>query len=161
MSRARTRISHGPGFTLIEVMIAVGVLGIAMLSLLALHNQNLHSVIRAQELSRAAMLAQGVMSQAELERFPLPGRTSGDFERTYRGMYRNYRWERDVTPSDMFPDICKVQVTIFWGAHFRSSYSVMEFLHNPVPPPMPTQAGGGPNAPQQMPAPFQQQEPVQ
>lgn len=143
------------GFTLIEVMIAVGVLGIAMMALLALHNQNLRGVIRAQELTRASMLAQDMMSEAELERFPPPGRTSGDFERMYRGMYRNYRWQRDVSQSDMFPDVCKVEVTIFYGARFRNSYSVIEFLHNPVPMPIPNQ--GGPNAPQQMPAPFQQQ----
>lgn len=164
MSARRQRFCIGQGFTLIEVMIAIGVLGIAMLSLLALHNQNLHSVIRAQELSRAALLAQDLMSEAELERFPPPGRTSGDFERMYRGMYRNYRWEREVTPSDMFPDICKVQVTIFYGPRFHSSYSVMEFLHNPVPIPMPGQAEPGPGGSggvQHLPAPFQPQVPTQ
>ena len=37
------------GFTLLEVMIAVGVLGIAMLALLSLHDSNLQSVMRGQE----------------------------------------------------------------------------------------------------------------
>ena len=58
------------GFTLLEVMIAIAVLGIALLALLSLEHQDLQSVIRGQEISRAAMLAQALMTQAELERFP-------------------------------------------------------------------------------------------
>ena len=51
------------GFTLVEVMVAIAILGIAMLGLLGLHHQSLQSVIRAQDTTRAAMLAQAVMTQ--------------------------------------------------------------------------------------------------
>ena len=127
------------GFTLLEVMIAVGVLGIAMLALLSLHHTNLESVMRGQELSRSAMLAQGLMTDAELERFPLPGRTHGNFEKMFPGVYPNYRWERDVLASDMFPDIRKVQITIFYGPRLGNAFSVVEFIHNPEPPEAPGQ----------------------
>ena len=122
-----------PGFTLLEVMIAVGVLGIALISLLALHNSNLQSVIRGQELSTASVLAQGLMSDAELERIPMPGRSQGDFEKLFPRQYRNFRWERVVELSGMFPDIRKVQVTVFYGPRFRQRFSVVEFLHDPTP----------------------------
>jgi general secretion pathway protein I len=131
------------GFTLLEVMIAVGVIGIAMLALLSLHHSNLQSVMRGQQLSRSAMLAQGLMTDAELERFPLPGRTHGNFEKMFPGVYPNYRWEREVAASPMFPDIRKVQITIFYGSRFSNAFSVVEFLHNPEPPEVPGQLQPG------------------
>lgn len=121
------------GFTLLEVMIAVGVLGIAMLALLSLHDSNLQSVMRGQELSTASVLAQGMMSSCELERVPMIGRTTGDFTKLFPGAYRNFRWERLVEASGMFPDIRKVQVTIFYGPGFRHRLSLVEFLHDPTP----------------------------
>jgi general secretion pathway protein I len=121
------------GFTLIEVMIAVGVLGIALLALLSLEHQDLQSVIRAQDISRAAMLAQALMTQAELERFPILGSTSGNFDQIYPGRYPNFRWTRLVTPSSVFPDLHEVEIHVFYGPRLGRDYSVVEFMHSPVP----------------------------
>jgi general secretion pathway protein I len=121
------------GFTLLEVLIAVAVLGIALLALLSLDHQDLQSVIRGQEISRAAMLAEALMTQAELERFPPLGNTSGNFEQMYSGQYPNYRWSRSVAPSTMFPDLRKVQIDVYYGPHLGRDYSIVEFMHNPAP----------------------------
>jgi general secretion pathway protein I len=141
------RTTPPAGFTLLEVMIAVGVLGVAMLALLSLHDTNLQSVMRGQELSTVSVLAQGLMSAAELERIPMVGRSSGDFQSLDPAAYRNFKWERDVEASAMFPDIRKVQVTVFYGPHFRRSFSLVEFLHDPTPQTPPGQGlGGSPSA---------------
>jgi general secretion pathway protein I len=129
------------GFTLLEVMIAVAVLGIAMLALLSLHHQNLMSIIHGQDLSRAAMLAQTVMTETELQRWPNTGRTSGDFNKLYPRMYPRFRWARQVVPSDMFPDVREVQVVVYYGPRFRNQFSIIEFLHDPEPQEMPNQPG--------------------
>jgi general secretion pathway protein I len=121
------------GFTLLEVMIAVAMLGIALVALLSLEHQDLQSVIRGQEISRAAMLAQAMMTQAELERFPLLGTTSGNFDRMYSGQYPNFRWTRSVAPSSAFPDLRRVEIQVLYGPRLGRTYSVVEFLHNPVP----------------------------
>ena len=121
------------GFTLIEVMIAIAVLGIALLALLSLEHQDLQSVIRGQEISRAAMLAQTLMTQAELERFPALGTTSGNFDQLYAGQYPNYRWTRSVLPSSVFPDLRKVEIDVLYGPNLGRSYAVVEFVHNPLP----------------------------
>ena len=121
-------------FTLIEVMVAIAILGIALLGLLGLHHQSLQSVIRAQQTTRAAMLAQAVMTEAELERFPELGATSGDFEASFRGEFRDFRWERMVVASGMFPDVRKVMVAIHYGPGFTQTFSLVEFLHSPIPP---------------------------
>ena len=131
------------GFTLLEVMIAVGVIGIAMLALLSLHDSNLQSVIRGQDLSTASVLAQGMMSNAEIERVPLIGMTRGDFQKLFPGAYRNFRWQRTVEMSGMFPDIRKVQVTIFYGPRFRNRFSLVEFIHDPTSQQQQDQTGGG------------------
>jgi type II secretory pathway pseudopilin PulG len=115
-------------------MVAIAILGIALVGLLGLHHQSIQSVIRAQQTTRAAMLAQAVMTQAELERFPDLGSTRGDFEASFRGEFRDFRWERMVVASGVFPDIRKVMVAIHYGPGFTQTFSLVEFLHSPIPP---------------------------
>ena len=86
MIRSRRWVSialgqEAAGFTLLEVMVAMAVLGIALLALLTLHHQSLQSVIHSRDISRAGMLSQTIMTQAELEQFPQLGVTKGNFER--------------------------------------------------------------------------------
>jgi general secretion pathway protein I len=125
------------GFTLLEVMIAVAFIGIAMLALLTLHNRNLHSVIGAQEMSRAAVLAQAVMAQAETERYPDLGSTKGDFQRDYPGKYPGYRWQRDVAATSGVQDLRTVTVRIFYGSTGQRVFELDELMHNPTPNPPP------------------------
>ena len=115
-------------------MVAIAILGIALLGLLGLHHQSLQSVIRAQQSTRASMLAQAVMTEAELERYPDLGRTSGDFESSFPREFPDFRWQREVVASGMFPDVRKVKVVIRYGPTLSQSFALVEFLHSPVPP---------------------------
>jgi len=121
------------GFTLLEVLIAITVLGIALLALLSLEHQDLQSVIRGQEITRASMLAQALMTQAELERFPQLGTTSGNFDQFYPGRYPDFRWTRSVEPSQAFPDLRKVEIHVLYGPRLGRDYGVVEFMHSPMP----------------------------
>jgi len=105
-----------------------------MLALLSLHQSNLGSVIRGQDLTRAAMLAQALMSQAELERFPNQGERHGDFTQMYPGQYPNFRWARNVLSQPPFDDIRRVEVRVLFGPGMRRSFTLIEFMHNPIPP---------------------------
>lgn len=128
-----SRLSMREGFTLLEVMLAMAVLGIALMALLALHHQSLQSVIHGQDISRAAQLAQAVMSVAEMERFPDVGMTKGNFETLFPKEYPNFTWEQIVTLSGFFPDVCKVQVIVFYGPNQSKSFTLTEFMHDPIP----------------------------
>ncbi len=128
------RLAPRRGFTLLEVMIALAVLGIAMLALLALDHQDLQSVIRARELTQASMLAQNLMTQAELDRFPDPGISRGRFDKLFPGQYANFRWERTVAESGIFPDLRKVTIVVQFGPSLSRRYDLSELLHNPSPP---------------------------
>jgi general secretion pathway protein I len=153
MKRPRSLSANRPqeGFTLLEVMVSLAIVGIAMLALLSLYHQDLQSVIRGQELSRAAMLAQAVMTQTELSGFPQVAATSGDFQQMYPNQYPNFRWERIVAESAAFPDIRKVTIVIHFGPRFGKRFGLVEFVHNPQPPEEPLQQpnGRGTPSPQQ------------
>src|SRR5438105_658738 len=120
-------------FTLLEVMIAVAFIGIALLALLSLHHSDLVSVARARDLTKAAMLAQSLMADAELARFPTPGQLSGDFQKMYPGLYPQFWWQRRVDQSEQYPDVRRVRITIFYGPRFRRTFLLTEFMHNPQP----------------------------
>ncbi len=130
----RVTASSSVGFTLLEVMIAIAFIGIAATALLSLHHSNLQAVIKARDLTRAAMLAQGLVAQAELDRFPAPGHTHGDFSQLYPGEYRNFRWEREIDQSPLFPDIERVRVSVLYGPRFHERFTLTEFMRNPIPP---------------------------
>jgi len=121
-------------FTLLEVMVAIAILGIALMGLLGLQHQSMQSVIRAQQSTRASMLAQAVMTEAELERWPDLGRTSGDFESSFPGEFPDFRWEREVAESGTFPDVRVVKVLIRYGPTLSQNFPLIEYLHNPIPP---------------------------
>jgi type II secretory pathway pseudopilin PulG len=120
-------------FTLLEVMIAVAFIGFAMLALLSLHHSSLQSVARARELTQATMLAQGLMTDVEQARFPEPGQLSGDFQKMYQDQYPNFRWQRLVEQSQQFPDVRRVRISVFYGPGFRRTFTLTEFMHNPLP----------------------------
>jgi len=122
------------GFTLLEVMVAIAILGTALVSLLSLHHQSMQSVIRAQEMTRASMLAQAVMTEAELERFPDLGRSTGDFQSSFPGQFQDFRWERIVEASANFPDVREVKIFVRYGPGQSRSFALVEFLHSPIPP---------------------------
>ncbi|MGO9602091.1 MAG: prepilin-type N-terminal cleavage/methylation domain-containing protein [Candidatus Binataceae bacterium] len=127
------RTPESRGFTLLEVMVAMAVLGIALLALLTLHHQSLQSVIQSRDFTRAAMLSQAIMAEAELEQFPQVGVTKGNFDRLFPHEYPNLRWERDVAESGVFPDVRKVRVIVYYGPRGGHNFSITEYLHNPVP----------------------------
>jgi general secretion pathway protein I len=124
------RESHG--FTLLEVMIAIAVVAIALMALLSLHHQSLQSVIRGQDSTRAALLAQDLMTRVELERFPAIGMSEGDFENFYPRQYPNFRWQRNVEALPVAPDMRKVTIRIIYGPRLARRFDLIELMRNPV-----------------------------
>lgn len=102
------------GFTLLEVLVAVAVLGLALVSLLSLHVRNIDLIGRDQRITEATLLARGLMSEVESGPFPDLGVESGDFEVEYPERYPDLRWEREVTPTPV-PNVREVRVRVFRG----------------------------------------------
>jgi general secretion pathway protein I len=131
MKRARSP-SGVAGFTLIEVMVSLAVVAIALVALLGLQHTTLQSVVRASEMTKAALLAQELMTRAETGQFPAVGVTTGNFETTHPRQYPNFRWEQSVEPSAVFPDVRKVRVRIRYGPRFGRAFDLTELIRNPL-----------------------------
>jgi len=110
------RASRRParGFTLLEVLVAVAILGLGLVSLLGLHVRNLALIAHDQRITDSTLLARALMTDAEVEPFPDIGLTSGDFEDRHPGQFPDLRWEREVSPTPI-PDVREVRVRVFHG----------------------------------------------
>lgn len=102
------------GFTLLEVLVALTVLAVALVSLLGLHNRNLILTIRTQRLSTATLLAREMLARTQLEGVRATGQTSGDFAELYPGRYPEFRWYRTVKTTP-FEGLWELRVGVAWG----------------------------------------------
>jgi general secretion pathway protein I len=110
MRRADAR-GRARGFSLLEVLVAVAVLGLALVSLLGLHVRNIDLIARDQRVTEATLLARALMTEVESGPFPDLGMESGDFELDYPDRYPDLRWEREVTPTPV-PNVREVRVRV-------------------------------------------------
>lgn len=113
-ARGARRAAHLRGFTLLEVLVAVAVLGLALVSLLGLHVRNIDLIARDQSVTEATLLARALMTEVESGPFPDLGAERGDFELDYPDRYPDLRWEREVTPTPV-PNVREVRVRVFRG----------------------------------------------
>src|SRR5438128_12174238 len=70
--------TNASGFTLLEVLVAVAIVAIALVTFMGLHLHSLDDTIRAQDLTTAVLLAQGKL--ATMGEFSDTGETQGKFE---------------------------------------------------------------------------------
>ena len=110
------------GFTLLETMVALTILGIAFPLLLTLRNFDVALETRARILTRATLLAQEKLVETELADFIPTGEQSGDFRFAPRGDDQTeqvqdrapgFSWNRQVTATQ-FKGIRQVQLRILW-----------------------------------------------
>ncbi|MFQ5509115.1 MAG: prepilin-type N-terminal cleavage/methylation domain-containing protein [Leptospirillia bacterium] len=102
------------GFTLLEVMVALGILATALVALLGLRNRDVAMQAHAREVTRATLLAQQVLFEAEMQDEPALGIYEGDFGVDYPGV----SWQRS-TSTFMIDRVHEVRVTILWGTSDR------------------------------------------
>jgi len=110
------------GFTLLEVLIALGILALALPILLGLRNWDLDLHARAKELMTATILAQEKLIEAELGTQLPVGETGGEFLATPLGSLptaditnrpANYRWKRIVSPTQL-PAVREIKIQVLW-----------------------------------------------
>lgn len=120
MTAARRTLERG--FTLLEVLVATAILGVAVVTLLGLHARNLSLAAEAQDLTIAGTLAADVLALARLDPLLEEGQLRGRFAakpgdadgRTtiYGGpMSGRFVWSREVLPTAL-PTLRQVRVAI-------------------------------------------------
>ena len=112
------KILHNRGFTLLEVMIAVVLIAIALVTLLGSQSQSVSFANSAKFETMAALLAQSKMSEITIQNADSLSSDSGDFGDNYPG----YTWESDVSDISIeglegISDYLKqIDLTVAWGA---------------------------------------------
>src|SRR5210317_442813 len=110
--------SQRGGFTLLEIMIALAIVSIAMVSLLSLANRSIGVHDRLQRITAATLLAQRKMAETELSsrHGTLQGaEVEGEFEDPYAG----YRWQIAYADTPL-PSVQMVTVKVLWGDEERN-----------------------------------------
>ena len=105
------------GFTLLEVMIAVALISIALVTLLGSQSQSVFFANSAKFETMAALLAQSKMSEITIQAADSLSSDSGDFGEDYPG----YAWEATVSDvsiegMDTISNYLKqIDLTVTWG----------------------------------------------
>ncbi|MGQ0794020.1 MAG: type IV pilus modification PilV family protein [Deltaproteobacteria bacterium] len=81
------------GFTLLEVLVALAILGLSLTVLLGAVNRNLALASKSRNLTVAEALAQKKITEIELEGYPEIREESGEFEES-----PGFRWFLSINP---------------------------------------------------------------
>jgi general secretion pathway protein I len=101
------------GFTLLEIMIALAIISIAMISLLGLANRSIGVHDRLQRITEATLLAQQKMAETEVQaKNGTLMKTDG--QGVFSEPHQAYQWRLDFADTPL-PDIQMVTVTVLWG----------------------------------------------
>lgn len=84
------------GFTLLEVMVAVGLLAFAMVSILGIVGHNISLATRSTNYLIATSLADDIASRIDAEGLPSDSERSGKFEN-----YPGFEWYLTVSPYNL------------------------------------------------------------
>jgi general secretion pathway protein I len=106
------------GFTLLEVMIALAIVSVALVSLLALANRSIGVQSRLERLTQATLLAQRKMGEVEAA-----GKTDAVAAQATQGSFEppfeEYRWRLAFEETPLAA-VRRVTVTVAWGDEGRN-----------------------------------------
>lgn len=104
--------AENKGFTLLEVMVAVGILAFALVTLLGAVNRNIILTSNARNREIAANLANEIITRIEIEGLPEVRQDSGEFEK-----YPGFKWFLSIDPfnlAQLEAQVNIVRVLITW-----------------------------------------------
>jgi general secretion pathway protein I len=108
------------GFTLLEVMVAVAILAMVLVTLLAVKNRSTEDVMFADHITTATLLAKRVMtdtlSSGQLKKTEDQGEFNED-------EFKDYTWQKTIAPMQLEGvggiAIMKVRVAVLWKEGMR------------------------------------------
>jgi len=107
------RAPQQKGFTLLEVMIALAIISIALISLLSLATSSINVNARLQKITQATLLAQEKMTDVEAN-IRNSSTESSDEEGEFNEPFVEFRW-RTAFEDTPFPPLRMVTVIVAWG----------------------------------------------
>ncbi len=111
-SELKTKHPHSKGFTLLEVMVAVAILGFVLVSLLGLASRSEQDVMLAERITTATLLAKRKMTETlpPLGKTLALGEDEGEFEEED---FKDYTWKKIISPTPI-EKLKEVRVAVLW-----------------------------------------------
>jgi prepilin-type N-terminal cleavage/methylation domain-containing protein len=118
------------GFTLIEVVVAMAILGVGLIVIIELFSGGLRLGRASEEYSRAVSFARMKMEEVSLQEYLEEGEEAGDFD-------KDYRWQvavkkMDILPLEKNPDfqplieLYQIKVNILWKSGSKEKSAGVE-----------------------------------
>jgi type II secretion system protein I len=98
------------GFTLLEVMVAVSIMAMVLVSLLGLKNRSMQDVMLADHMTTATILAKRTMVDVLFSKPSKPDEGEGKFPEEE---YKDYAWKKTIS-STPFEQLMEVRVAVLW-----------------------------------------------
>jgi len=129
----RRRVKHqahtrAAGFTLLEVLVAVAIVAIALVTFMGLHLRSLDATIRAHDLTTGVLLAQAKI--ATMGEFPETGEEQGKFEGPE---LERFQWATAVTEHTLDAleggqtvTVRRLEVTVSWADGQQTHHYTLE-----------------------------------
>ncbi|RLC10157.1 MAG: type II secretion system protein GspI [Deltaproteobacteria bacterium] len=115
-------------FTLLEIMVALAIVGVAMVALLSLGNRSIGVHDRLQHLTQATLLAQQKMAESELEARRGGVAQLANSAGAFSDPFTEYQWRIEISNTPL-PAVQMVTVTVLWGDEERNEgVDVTSFL---------------------------------
>ena len=119
----------GPGFTLLEVLVALVVIAFAFVGLLGLHARNIRGIAGDQSLTRATLLARELASQIQYQAISSGLQGLSDGQGNFDG-YKGFRWERQVLSTGL-DEMREVIIRIIFDEARPNACQVIFFVRDP------------------------------
>jgi general secretion pathway protein I len=121
----KEKFGKPPGFTLLEVMIALAILALVGVAFLRAQASSVQLLDESGQISLATLLAREKMAELESLGFPEAGKTSGEGGEAFPG----FRWEQVVSSTEI-PILRQGLVRVLWkdGTRERNLELVAYFV---------------------------------
>jgi type II secretion system protein I len=138
-------VSPAAGFTLLEVLVATLIMGIAVAGLIAGLSQSVKNASRLTDYDRAALLGRTKMNDLLLNvNLPFDGSTEGEFDKTETGGVPG-GWRASLRPFDLPPHagpgmviLQRIALEIWWQPVTGTRRTIELTSYRPAQIPLPT-----------------------
>ena len=110
----QSTIRNEAGLTLLEVMVAVSIMSMVLVTLLGLKNRTMQDVALAEHITTATMLAKRMMVDTIVSKKWQPVEEDGDFPD--EESFRDYVWKRTISQIPLFGAvfITEIRIAVLW-----------------------------------------------
>ncbi len=111
----QSTIRNSAGFTLLEVMVAVAIMAMVLVTLIGLKNKSMQDVALAQHMTTATMLAKRTMEETIAAKPLMPSEDDGEFPETE---FKGYTWKKTIVTTP-FIRVLEVHIAVGWKEGIR------------------------------------------